>query len=693
MDSNFGVNRVLEPKDVVPVAAWKLDNRPELGNKEARINLELIHFEWDNFQQICSSCGFDEERIKIKIYDLIEKRGKLHNPYTGTSGVLLGTVDELSDDIVSLEGIKPGDKIYCISSLCGIPLYIEDIINIDYNYGQIRCKGYAILFEATPIYKLDERMNPNYTLAAIDEAGNLYENYRLAVEHNNKRVAIIGRNVYTTVMYAAAIREAIGPTYNVIAIMDKYAKGSLTEEEIEEIMFPLIKKTYFVDLSQPLKSYKGVLNDQENSDFFDHIIVAEDIFGAETLAILLVKKQGDIYFTSLDNHYSTASLTAETMDKNINIYAFQQFSTGHPEFTMQIVKNLMPKLEDINTLYDSKKTSKKLTKNQKKSYKTINAGKIDEFVFQSMVTRSMVEDVLNIAKYDCNVIIQGETGVGKEKVLALIHQNSERCGNPCIKINCATIQENLAESEFFGYEGGAFTGAQSSGKKGYFELANNGILFLDEIGALSLNMQSKLLRVIQENQFFRVGGVAQQSVNVRVICANNVPLKKLVDEGQFREDLYYRLNICKIDVPPLRDRREDVICLAEAFLNNLKKKYKVEREISPGAMNSLYKYYWPGNVRELENIIHRLVISSKNIVINQEDVDEMLNENAYEDMVISVKKSIQRVESLDFHQLMEQQEKQIIEYALKKEGTTRKAAELLGLPQTTFARKKIKYNL
>lgn len=305
----------------------------------------------------------------------------------------------------------------------------------------------------------------------------------------------------------------------------------------------------------------------------------------------------------------------------------------------------------------------------------------------------MVEDIMNVAKYDCNVIIQGETGVGKEKVLSLIHQNSDRHGHPCIKINCATIAESLAESEFFGYEAGAFTGAQASGKPGYFEMANNGILFLDEIGTLSMNMQSKLLRVLQENQFYRVGGTKQISVNVRVIVANNVPLKELVDQGKFREDLYYRLNICKIDVPPLRERRDDILCLADSFTKNWTKKYKIDKELSPDALSRLYDYYWPGNVRELENIVHRLVISSRGVVITGEDVEEILNENAYGDMIVSVKKNFNRSENLDYHQLMEQQEKQIIEYALKKEGTTRKAAELIGLPQTTFARKKLKYGL
>lgn len=194
----------------------------------------------------CSSCGFEEVKIRAKIMDLVEKRGKLHNPFTGSAGVLLGTLDEIgtfeNKEAETPQHFKIGDRIYCISSLSGIPIYIDKIYDIDYNYGQIRCSGYAILFEATSVFKFDERLNPKYTLAAIDEGGNLYGTYKIAIQHENKRVAIIGRNVFTTIMYSAAIREAIGPEYKVIAIMDKYANGLLSEEEIEKIMYPLIKK-------------------------------------------------------------------------------------------------------------------------------------------------------------------------------------------------------------------------------------------------------------------------------------------------------------------------------------------------------------------------------------------------------------------------------------------------------------------
>lgn len=693
MDRNYGLNRVLEPKGVVPATAWKIDNSRALSSKEARVSLERIHLEWGNFQQICTSSGYDENKIRSKILDLVEKRGKLHNPFIGSGGVLIGTVEEIAEDLTSEVGAVTGDRICCIASLSSIPVYIEEIQEIDFNYGQIVCSGYAILFETSPIYKMNEDLSPDYTLAAIDEAGSLFGAYNIALEHENKNQVIIGRTVYGTLLYAAALREAGVSGSHVRVIMDEDSREGLSRKEIQEIMKPLVEEVFFTDLAQPVDSFERLRQIEPNLGQVDQVIVAEDIFGAETLAVLMIKPFGDVYFTSVENHYGAAQLAAESLGKITTMYAFDQYLKDYPQFTMGIVGKIKKQLDDLNGLYEKKNRKKVLTRSQSENIMRIAAGKEDDFVYQSKVTKSMIEEVMNVAKYDCNVIIQGETGVGKEKVLSLIHQNSDRCLNPCIKINCATIAESLAESEFFGYESGAFTGAASSGKAGYFELADGGILFLDEIGTLSMNMQSKLLRVLQENQFFRVGGTRQISVNVRVIVANNVPLKDLVEKGAFREDLYYRLNICKIDVPPLRERKEDVLCLAEAFAANWTKKYKIHKELSPEALGQLYKYHWPGNVRELENVMHRLIISSRNVVIAAEDVGEILNENAYGDMMINIRKSFERSDSLNFHQLMEQQEKQIIEYALKKEGTTRRAAELLGLPQTTLARKKLKYGL
>ena len=263
---------------------------------------------------------------------------------------------------------------------------------------------------------------------------------------------------------------------------------------------------------------------------------------------------------------------------------------------------------------------------------------------------------------------------------------------PLIKINCATIQERLGESEFFGYDKGAFTGASNEGKDGYFSLANKGILFLDEVSELSLNMQSKLLRVLQTNEFYKVGGTKQITVDVRVVCASNINLLELVNNGRFREDLYYRLNIASISVPPLRERIEDIEALTEYFLNRYGERYGISRVITASAMQGIRNNKWLGNVRELENIIHRLIINSKNEKIEIEDVYKVLNKG-YLDKIRDGIRDIKIDEGLDYRSFMDSQEKRIIEYALKEGKTTRKAAEILNLPQTTFNRKKIKYNL
>ena len=693
MDKYYGIDRVLEPKGLVPATAWKIDNDSTVGSKEARIRLERIHLEWDSFQQVCASCGYDEYKIRSKILDIVEKRGKLHNPFTGSGGVLIGTVEEVAQDLTSEIGAKVGDRIYCIASLSCIPIFIEEIETIDFHYGQIVCSGYAILFEASPVYPFAADLSPDYTLAAMDEAGSLFGAYNIAMEHENRNIVIIGRTLCTTMLYAAAVKDIVGIDRGVRVIMDQESREGFSPAEIEDVMDGLVSKIYYADLRCPVETFSQLQKEDPILGQVDQVIVAEDLFGAETLAVFLVKPFGDVYFTSVENHYGAAQLVAESLGKIVTMYAFDQYIKDYPKFTMDIVRRIKPQLEAMQDLYERQHGKKLQNLRRTESMQRMKAGKEDDFIYQSKVTRSMMEEVLNVAKYDCNVIIQGETGVGKEKVLSLIHQNSERCLCPCIKINCATIAESLAESEFFGYESGAFTGANAAGKPGYFEMADGGILFLDEIGTLSMNMQSKLLRVLQENQFFRVGGTKQISVNVRVIAANNVPLKKLVDEGGFREDLYYRLNICKIDVPPLRERKEDILCLAEAFTESWTAKYKVQKALSPAALGQLYKYHWPGNVRELENVMHRLVISSKEVVISAEDVDGILSENAYGDMVLNLRRRFDLNEQLDFHQLMEQQERQMIAYALKKEGTTRRAAELLGLPQTTFARKKLKYGL
>ena len=238
---------------------------------------------------------------------------------------------------------------------------------------------------------------------------------------------------------------------------------------------------------------------------------------------------------------------------------------------------------------------------------------------------ALKEQIEIVAPTEAWVMITGENGTGKELVARTIHQLSARANEPIIDVNCAAIPEELIESELFGHEKGAFTGATAK-KRGKFEIANKGTIFLDEIGDMSLKTQSKLLRVLQEQQFQRVGGSRTLSVDVRVIAASNKDLEEEIDKGRFREDIYYRLNVIPIEVPPLRDRLEDLPLLIDTFFHESAKQNRSKRkELSQEALDMLCNYHWPGNVRELKNLIERLVIMVEKDVIDKSDIPVSYN--------------------------------------------------------------------
>jgi len=228
-----------------------------------------------------------------------------------------------------------------------------------------------------------------------------------------------------------------------------------------------------------------------------------------------------------------------------------------------------------------------------------------------------------IAQSDVTVLVRGETGTGKELVAAAIHKRSKRADEPFVKLNCAAIADSLIESELFGHEKGAFTDAKEM-RKGRFELAHGGTLFLDEIGDISASAQVKLLRVLQEREFERVGGSKTIKVNVRLIAATNRNLEEMVKEGKFREDLYYRLNVIPIDLPPLRERGEDIRLLVNFFVERSMKNHKKKIIITEEAMNELMSYPWPGNIRELENTVERIVLMGSDDGISAEEMQLLL---------------------------------------------------------------------
>ena len=285
------------------------------------------------------------------------------------------------------------------------------------------------------------------------------------------------------------------------------------------------------------------------------------------------------------------------------------------------------------------------------------------------------------AMNNSNVLIQGETGVGKGVIAKLIYDMSMRNDKPMISINCGAIPENLLESELFGYAPGAFTGASSSGKAGLFEIADKGVIFLDEIGELHASLQPKLLSFLETGEFVRVGSTKVKKVDCRIIAATNKNLKEMVDAGEFRKDLYYRLNIIPIYIPPLRNRREDIIPLAIKFLKEINEKYGTSKTISYKLLKSMEIAEWEGNVRELRAVIERCVVLNQSDEVlscsyQSEDDDESGNNMPFDGSF-----------PIELREVLEKIEKKYICIAIEKTGSVRKAAALLNIPPSTLFRK------
>jgi two-component system, NtrC family, response regulator PilR len=309
------------------------------------------------------------------------------------------------------------------------------------------------------------------------------------------------------------------------------------------------------------------------------------------------------------------------------------------------------------------------------------------FIGTSAPMQKVFSLIRQVADTKSTVLITGESGTGKELVARAIHFNSSRKGGPFVTVNCGALPETLLESELFGYMKGAFTGATSN-KQGLFEAATGGTIFLDEISATTPALQIKLLRVLQEREFMRVGGTVDIKMDARVIAASNRDLLSEVSKGTFREDLYYRLNVIPIHLPSLRERREDVPLLVEFFL----KKFSSEREakkITPEAMNLLMNQRWPGNVRELENTIERLVIMTPNNTVNLENIpDNMKSVPSGSELITTDIPD----EGLEMEKLLENIEKNLLQKALEKTGGVKtEAAKLLGLSFRSFRHRLQKY--
>ncbi len=418
------------------------------------------------------------------------------------------------------------------------------------------------------------------------------------------------------------------------------------DKNSREILKLSLEKYYNVEVA--VNGVEAIEKLRKNN--FDVVIcdlVMDEIDGFEVLDFVN-KLEKNIFFI-LITAYGTGDIAVQSIQKGAYEYLSKPFK-------ISTLKNILKKLE-----------KRLLTEQEKDINEYIQES---EFIAKSPVFLETLKQMARLAVTDVPVLITGESGTGKEIIAKNLHLYSNRKNNPFVPVNCSAIPPTLLESELFGYEKGAFTGAAGS-KPGYFEQANKGTLFLDEIGDLNLDLQVKLLRVLQESKIRRLGGKKDIDLDVRFIFATNADLKKLVDSGKFRADLYYRLNVARIHIPPLRERKEDILPLAYFFL----KKYSPDIEffISKEAEKKLLKYSFPGNIRELENIIRAAIVIAKETgVIMPDDL------NIDEEELI-IKKEISKRDILT---------------ALKQtRGNKTKAAKLLNIGRATLYRLIDKYNI
>lgn len=691
MFNRFGLNRVLEPKHVLSTSAWKVDNNREIHPTELRISIRKLHIESTSFKQICIEADNHPQKIKEKIMDIVIRRGKLHNPVTDTGGVVYGVVEEIGSAYNNKKGLKPGDEVICNASLAAIPLYISRINRIDMAYSQVDAEGYAIFFNEFPVVKPPKGLPINLLLFSYDESGTLYAVSEEAKGKNH--FLVVGNNLLTNLLFGTVIRNAAGPDAQIVCLFDKKSDIIFKGNVIDELLNDIFTEIHYVNILKPVECLKRL----NAEGLYDMSVNCADIPGAETVNILATRYGGTVFFANLINNYNIAVYITESISRQLTIRCAEGYLEEYDEFGIDLIKSLTPYLNAASVVeskveddadYPLGRSNKSLEMpHYRKSLQ-------EDFICESRAMAMVLDEILSVAKYDCNVLITGDTGVGKEKVATIIQKNSNRRMQPFVKINCASIAKDLIESEMFGYEKGSFTGANPSGKKGYFELADNGIIFLDEVGELPLDVQAKLLRVIQDGEFYRVGGTRAVKTNVRILSATNRDLEDAVNARRFRRDLYYRLNVFPIRVPSLSERRAEIPALVYYFIKKYNDKFGINRGITEDAVEYLKNCDWPGNIRELENMVQRLLISVKGENITAFDVMRGMHLDLFDNInPLEPEEIVEENKTLDLNLMVANFEKGIIKSAYEKYGSSRKAAKAIGISQTQLVRKKNKYQI
>lgn len=415
-------------------------------------------------------------------------------------------------------------------------------------------------------------------------------------------------------------------------------------------------------------------------------ISADEFLGKNVLEL---RKSG--VFSSIVNPEVVS--TGETVTSVQEVNGRKVVLHGHPVLDekgeVELVVTFVRDITVFSRLKQEIASQKSLVDYYQKQVSTLNPEDVfldDGMVAASGPAKKILKSLENIAPTDVTVLILGETGVGKDIIAQRIHRRSLRNRARFVKIDCSAIPESLVESELFGYVSGAFSGARSKGKQGFFERADGGTVFLDEVGELSLAMQTKLLRAIHDQEIIRVGSTTVTKVDVRIIAATNRNLRESVANGTFRSDLFYRLKVAVVEIPPLRERKDDILPLIRVFLYRFNKQYGKQIQFSPKAENTLLNYGWPGNVRELENMIHSVVVKTAKDRVSYKDLPDGLAPSPNRSGIISNFDSYD-IGKRPLKEIIGNIERELINEALAVYGSVAKVAEVLQVDRSTIFRK------
>lgn len=401
---------------------------------------------------------------------------------------------------------------------------------------------------------------------------------------------------------------------------------------------------------------------------------------------------------------SAASIALDTKKKTTIIQQIKQQKyfvvTANPILDKnQKVSMVVTSVRDISYLYHLQKQlqdSHHITNN---TPNTLYNQPDFYIVYNSPQMKMLYQKIEQISQFPTNILITGDSGTGKEVLANLIHQLSSKSNQPFIKVNCSAIPNELFESEMFGFTGGSFTGAKKEGKPGFFEQANNGTILLDEIGEIPIQFQVKLLRVLQEKSITRIGSTKPINLSFRLICSTNQNLERLIHEKKFRLDLWYRINVVQLKIPPLKSRKDDIPPLVEQFKDEFCNKYKLTKQILPETMNKLIEYDWPGNVRELRNVIEYVIISTLTSQVGPADLPDNIRENWNLEMPLisedefSDQASHLLSKEISLKSALEQYETEIIISTLKRTSSIRSAAQQLKIDHSSLIRKMRRLNI